>query len=294
MWRPKVSSVSLADWRRIISFFPQEELNWSVWEYKQARAGDRFFMVRVGEGRTGVVASGNFGSAPYKGEDWSGKGRETFYADLDFDHIFDSERVPLLSADTLSEAIPGFDWTKGHSGRMLDACQADRLEGLWLDHLLEIGEETYNTPSGLAARCERATTERCIEIAVAALDGQTDLDGLPAVYHSLRVGLAGASEQERQTGFLHDVLEDGLDYTLQELMWQGVDVRVLQALRLLTHRKETDYYDYVASIVSSGNALARAVKLNDLRDNLRRGRAGGHLKQVAKHERALRMFGESE
>ena len=43
---------------------------------------DRFFMVCVGGGNTGVVMSGLIMSDPYQGEDWSGKGHEVYYVDL--------------------------------------------------------------------------------------------------------------------------------------------------------------------------------------------------------------------
>jgi len=45
--------------------------------------------------------------------------------------------------------------------------------------------------------------------------------------------------------------------------------------------------DYVERLATSGNVTAMHVKLNDLTHNLNRGRAGGHWKQVAKHEPAL-------
>ncbi len=44
-------------------------LNWSVWGYEEACSSDRFFMVRCGEGKTGICMSGYFASDPYKGED---------------------------------------------------------------------------------------------------------------------------------------------------------------------------------------------------------------------------------
>lgn len=42
--------------------------------------------------------------------------------------------------------------------------------------------------------------------------------------------------------------------------------------------------------VASGNDVAIHVKYNDLCHNLNRGRAGGHMKQVAKHEKALAII----
>lgn len=62
---------------------------------------------------------------------------------------------------------------------------------------------------------------------------------------------------------------------------------------MLTHDKSIDYYDYVQRIIDSGNPTALAVKRNDLNNNLKRGRAGNHTKQVMKHEKALAMLDEA-
>lgn len=134
------------------------------------------------------------------------------------------------------------------------------------------------------------TIEEALRIAIDAHDGQTDLDGKPVILHPLTVGLAGKNRQEMIAGFLHDVVED-TDVTFNDLLEQGVDEDIVDALRLLTHDKGTDYYDYVQHIIDSGNPIALAVKKNDLTHNLQRGRAGGHLKQVQKHEKALEMVG---
>lgn len=61
-------------------------------------------------------------------------------------------------------------------------------------------------------------------------------------------------------------------------------------LRLLTHQKDTDYYDYVQRIIDSGNQTAINVKRNDLLHNIARGKAFGYPELVAKHEKALRMI----
>lgn len=135
--------------------------------------------------------------------------------------------------------------------------------------------------------------ERALRIALDAHNGQKDLDGKPAILHPLAVGLAGKNREEMIAGFLHDVVEDtGL--TFDNLTEEGVDKEIVDALRLLTHEKGTDYYDYVQRIIDSGNPIAMAVKRNDLTHNLGRGRAGGHWKQVQKHEKALEMFKKTE
>ena len=133
------------------------------------------------------------------------------------------------------------------------------------------------------------TIEQALRIAFDAHEGQKDLDGKPVILHPLTVGLAGKDRQEMIAGFLHDVVED-TDVTFDDLLEQGVDEGIVDALRLLTHDKGTDYYDYVKRIIDSGNPIALAVKRNDLTHNLQRGRAGGHWKQVQKQEKALEMF----
>lgn len=133
------------------------------------------------------------------------------------------------------------------------------------------------------------TIEQALRIAIDAHEGQKDLDGKPVILHPLTVGLAGKNREEMIAGFLHDVVED-TDITFENLLEQGVDKDIVDVLRLLSHDKETDYYDYVQCIIDSGNPIALAVKKNDLTHNLQRGRAGRHWKQVMKHEKALEMF----
>lgn len=58
-------------------------------------------------------------------------------------------------------------------------------------------------------------------------------------------------------------------------------------LTLLTHCKsKMSYEEYVERIAKSGNRLAIAVKLNDLRHNISRGKANRHDRLVAKHTKA--------
>ncbi|MDE6206549.1 MAG: hypothetical protein K2M55_01950 [Muribaculaceae bacterium] len=129
----------------------------------------------------------------------------------------------------------------------------------------------------------------CLKIATEAHRGQKDLDGNPVILHPLTVGLMGKNAEEQCAGFLHDVAED-TDYTFDDLLRLGVPSHIVDALRLLTHEEGTDYLNYVRRIAGSGNQLAIAVKLNDLRHNLKRGREQGYTRLVEKHEAALREF----
>ena len=133
------------------------------------------------------------------------------------------------------------------------------------------------------------TIEEALRIALDCHEGLKDLAGKPAILHPLTVGMAGNNRQEIIGGFLHDVVEDS-DLTVDDLLRKGVDEDIVDSLRLLTHEKGSDYSTYIQRIIDSGNRLAQTIKLNDLKHNLRRGRAGGHMKQVTKHEKALAMF----
>ncbi|MDO4462150.1 MAG: hypothetical protein Q4C30_06615 [Bacteroidia bacterium] len=135
MWNPAISSVDLDEHNYGIENMLTEIFNWSVWEHEKAKIGDRFFLVRVGEGNTGIVMSGVFSSNPYEDSDWSGKGRQTYYMDMNPNVILNPEKVPMITTEQLMTAIPTFDWTGGHSGRILEKEDAKKLEKLWHDYI---------------------------------------------------------------------------------------------------------------------------------------------------------------
>lgn len=128
-----------------------------------------------------------------------------------------------------------------------------------------------------------------LRIATTAHAGQLDRDGYPVILHPLTVGLMGHTDEEKMAGFLHDVVEDS-HYTFQDLLREGIPIGVVNALRLLTHHKETNYYDYVQSIIDSKNPIALQVKYNDLQHNFARGKAYPDLQEnMAKHSKWLKQ-----
>lgn len=143
MWNPAFSSYTKERFENDLIELNNDDCaegvgNWSVWEHEKAEDGDRFFMVRVGKQNTGIVMAGYFISEPYQDEDWSGKHRPTFYMDLDIHTQVDSDYVPVLSTSFLMKKLPGFDWTGGHSGRLLNQELAEQLEELWKEYLDKI------------------------------------------------------------------------------------------------------------------------------------------------------------
>lgn len=133
-WNPAISSYTLERFKNDLANL-DDTYDWSVWEHDKAKYGDRFFLVRCGEGNTGICMSGRFSSHPFIGEDWSGRGREVYYMKMLPDYIIDSEVNPILTTKELQKAIPDFNWTGGHSGRILPPEQAVVLEKLWSQYL---------------------------------------------------------------------------------------------------------------------------------------------------------------
>jgi len=111
---------------------------------------------------------------------------------------------------------------------------------------------------------------KAIKIASTVFEPITDRGGQPYILHCLRVmnNLHTNDEELKCIAILHDVPEDdprGAEVVLRELRLLGFSERVIKALDLLTHRKETPYDDYIKAI--SFNADATKVKLADLKDN---------------------------
>lgn len=134
-WNPAFSSYSMMHYLNFLNGireYKEFDYNWSVWNWQEIHKGDRFFMVKVGMyGQTGIVASGEVTSEPYKDEDWSGKVRETYYVDFQPDVLLNPDALPILSCRELERAIPDFEWARGHSGLVLTDLQAQKLEEVW-------------------------------------------------------------------------------------------------------------------------------------------------------------------
>ena len=53
--------------------------------------------------------------------------------DLEPDVMIHPEFLPILTTMELMNEIQTFDWTGGHSGRLIDEKSAEKLESLWKD-----------------------------------------------------------------------------------------------------------------------------------------------------------------
>ena len=96
-------------------------------------------------------------------------------------------------------------------------------------------------------------TRKAIIIAYNAHINQKDRSGLPYILHPIHLAEQMDTEEECIVALLHDVVEDTFSTT------------IIDALKLLTHDKDTDYFEYIERIKT--NPLAVKVKLADLKHN---------------------------
>ena len=56
-WNTDISNYKLSEFEEALNDFEDEGFyyDWSIWDYQKAHVGDRFYMIRTGEGKEGVV-----------------------------------------------------------------------------------------------------------------------------------------------------------------------------------------------------------------------------------------------
>lgn len=132
-WNPSISSFKEQDYKENVENMENGKfrLNWSIYEWEEARRGDMFYMLRVGDEKAGIAFNGYFLSDPYTGDDWAGSNKRRCYVDMVCQNTADPEEVPFISMEKLKEAIPEYNWEKGHSGELLPEDVRGKLDKLW-------------------------------------------------------------------------------------------------------------------------------------------------------------------
>ena len=109
------------------------------------------------------------------------------------------------------------------------------------------------------------TIEDALALAALAHKGQLDKAGQPYIFHPIRLMMNVSDEQARIVALLHDVVEDS-PVTMDQLRALGYSEEILAALDCVTRRATETYEEFIDRIAP--NALARRVKLADLKDNM--------------------------
>ena len=137
-WNTDISNYKLCEFEEAMDDFADDFFyyEWSIWDYQKVHWGDKFYMIRTGKGKHGVVMRGTIIGMPYPDEDWSGKGRRVYYVRMRLSHMIHPEKaLLLLTTDDLGKAIPEFNWEEGHSGVILGDAMAKQLDDLWHDYV---------------------------------------------------------------------------------------------------------------------------------------------------------------
>ncbi|MBR0092401.1 MAG: bifunctional (p)ppGpp synthetase/guanosine-3',5'-bis(diphosphate) 3'-pyrophosphohydrolase [Lachnospiraceae bacterium] len=142
-----------------------------------------------------------------------------------------------------------------------------------------------------------AMTVKAMRIAYEAHEGQTDHNGVPYILHPVHLAEQMEDEISCTVALLHDVVED-TDVTLEALE-KEFPKEVTEAVALLTHDKQSDYFDYIMAL--KAHPLARKIKLADLAHNSdpSRAMASGIPEEESiglrkRYEKAVRILTEDE
>lgn len=120
-WNPSISSFTEKDYKECVENMVHGmfRINWSIYDWQEARRGDFFYMLRTGDEKAGIVFSGQFISDPYPSEDWAGSNKRRMYVDMICMNHVEPGAMPRIPLEQLQKFIPSIDWSKGHSGTLL-------------------------------------------------------------------------------------------------------------------------------------------------------------------------------
>ena len=116
--------------------------------------------------------------------------------------------------------------------------------------------------------------KKAVNIMFEAHKEDFDKGGYPYVFHPFYLATKVDGENETCVALFHDVIEDhGDKYSFEYLENEGFNKEIIDALKLLTHKKDIPYMDYILEI--SKNNIAKKVKIEDLKHNMDSRRTSG-------------------
>ena len=138
-------------------------------------------------------------------------------------------------------------------------------------------------------------TKKALKLCFEAHKEQLDKSKMPYVFHPFHLAEGMDDEKTTIAALLHDIVED-TEYTFEDLEKMGFESEVIDALKLLTHGGNVNYFDYVRKIKE--NPIAKKVKLADLAHNSDLTRLDNidekALKRREKYIEAIKILEENE
>lgn len=131
-WNPSISSFTDKDYEECVENMVHGmfRMNWSIYDWQEARRGDFFYMMRTGDEKAGIVFNGQLISDPYPADDWAGSTKRRMYVDMICMNPADPGGLPRIPLEKLQKSIPSIEWSKGHSGTQLSEEIVTEIEKL--------------------------------------------------------------------------------------------------------------------------------------------------------------------
>lgn len=147
-WNPSVSSFTRKDFEDYFNYYKgkkesieDQDIVWSVWDWKRVMHRDLFVMMQVGQEINGIVWGGFLDGAPFQYQDEKGVLTRSRFVDCTVMYMHRIEKTNILSAERLMREIPEVDWLHGHSGELLSVENAEKLGLLLVDELRKVKEK---------------------------------------------------------------------------------------------------------------------------------------------------------
>lgn len=136
-WNPENSSYKIADFENSMEDFKHYDFyfEWSICNYQNVQVGDRFCLLKVGNGNTGIVMTGLIVCMPYKNEKSRSKDGEILYVRMKPDCMIHPDKAHIFSLQQLVSSFPEADWNINKSGLLLNDKEACKFDELWCDYL---------------------------------------------------------------------------------------------------------------------------------------------------------------
>lgn len=135
-WNPATSGYSMEQYLENFKNHGQVG-NWCFNDHQEVEFGNKFYVIKTGEGKTGVVMQGYIDGKCYEAKDWLSNNPGTaYYADIWSNVTINPETAQdILTTEQLTKAMPDFNWNGGPSGILLDQKNTVILNNLFIDWL---------------------------------------------------------------------------------------------------------------------------------------------------------------
>ena len=231
-WRPAASDYSEGDFLADIGHMEFGDFSWTIGAHGEAGSGDNFYMVKSGEGRTGIVMKGFFTSDPYRGDDWSDRDRNTWFVNIRPTFmVCPTHPKGILSTQELESAIPDFKWDGGVSGKRLPERLRSMLDSLWEHYMTRFGKEDFDGETADICGRPEGGLDEALSMAGEAYYGLTERDGTPSILGVLRAAMEQATQEDVVASLLRSVLTLP-DWDAGYIREKGFSERVVNAARL--------------------------------------------------------------